>query len=55
MVGSGSGAILRYYVGICLEELRKTTKNLSHDSRFSGRDMNLGPIDYEAGVLTTRP
>jgi hypothetical protein len=26
--GSGSGRILKYYAGIRLEELKKTTKNL---------------------------
>jgi hypothetical protein len=37
---------LRYYPGICLEGLRKTTKNLSQDSR--------SPPEYEAGELTTQ-
>jgi hypothetical protein len=46
---------LRYYSGICLEGLRKTTKNLSQDSRSPGRDLDPGPPEYEAGVLTTRP
>jgi hypothetical protein len=32
-VGSGRGLILRYYLGIRLEELRKTTKALNQDSR----------------------
>jgi hypothetical protein len=45
----------RYYLGICLEGLRKTTKNLSQVSRSPGRDLNPGPPEYEAGVLTTRP
>jgi hypothetical protein len=31
--GSGGGLILRYYPGIHLEKPRKTTKNISHDSR----------------------
>jgi hypothetical protein len=39
---------------ICLEGLRKTTKNLSQDSRSPGRDLNPGPPEYKAGVLTTR-
>jgi hypothetical protein len=34
--------------------LRKTTKNLSQDRRSPGRDLNLGPPEYE-GVLTVRP
>jgi hypothetical protein len=25
------------------------------DSRYSGRDLNPGPPEYEAAVLTTRP
>jgi hypothetical protein len=45
---------LRYYPGICLEGLTKTTKNLSQHSRSPGRDLNPGPPEYEAGVLTTR-
>jgi hypothetical protein len=31
----------------------ENTKNLSQDSRSSGRDLNPGPPKYEAGVLTT--
>jgi hypothetical protein len=46
---------LGYYPGTCLQGLRKTTDNLSQDSRFPGRDLNLEPPEYEAGVLTTRP
>jgi hypothetical protein len=42
------------YPGICLEGLRKSTKKLSQDSRSLGRDLNLSPPEYEAGVLTTR-
>jgi hypothetical protein len=45
---------LRYYNGIFLEGLRKTTKNLSRDSRSPGRDLNPRPPEYESGVLTTR-
>jgi hypothetical protein len=52
--GRGSGLILRYYPGIRLEGLRKTTKNLSKDSRSPGRDLNLGPPEYEAGVSITQ-
>jgi hypothetical protein len=44
---------LRYYPGIFLEGLRKTTKNLRQDSQSQGRDLNMGPTEYEAGVLTT--
>jgi hypothetical protein len=38
-----------------LEELRKTTKYLSQDSRSLSWYLTLGPPDYEAGVLTTWP
>jgi hypothetical protein len=44
---------LRYYPGIYLEVLRKTTRNLSQHGRSPSRDMNPGPPEYEAGVLTT--
>jgi hypothetical protein len=47
--------ILRYYPGICLEGLWKTTKNVSRYSRSPGRDLNPGPSKYEVGVLLTRP
>jgi hypothetical protein len=50
MEGSGRGL-----VGICLEGLRKTTKNLSQDSRYTARDFNPGPPEYGAEMLTTRP
>jgi hypothetical protein len=43
------------YPSICLEGLRKTTKNLSQDSQSLGWDLNHGPPKYEAGVLTTQP
>jgi hypothetical protein len=51
--GSGRGPVLRYYPGICLEGLRKTTKNLSQNNQFPGRDFNPGPPEYEIRVLTT--
>jgi hypothetical protein len=41
-------ALSRYYPGIGLEELTKTTKYLSHDSQCSGRDSNTAPPDYES-------
>jgi hypothetical protein len=34
---------LRYYPGICLKGLSKTTKNLSRDSQSPGQDLKLGP------------
>jgi hypothetical protein len=43
--GSGRVLILRYYPGICLDELRKTTKNL----RVAG----LGPR-FEPGISLIR-
>jgi hypothetical protein len=55
MEGSGCGLILRYYPGIRLEVLRKTTKDLSQDSRYTGRELNPETPKYEPGVLTTRP
>jgi hypothetical protein len=52
--GSGCGLILRYYPGISLEVLRKTTKSLSHDSWSPGQDLNPRSPEYEAEVLITR-
>jgi hypothetical protein len=49
-----SWPILRYYPSICLEGLRKTTKNLNHDSRSAGQYFDPWPPEYEAGVLTTQ-
>jgi hypothetical protein len=43
----------KYYPGICLEGLRRTTKNLSHDSRYSGQDLNSRPPEYEVGEKLT--
>jgi hypothetical protein len=45
---------LRNYYGICLEE-EENHENLSQDSRCPGRDLNPGPLRYEAGVLTILP
>jgi hypothetical protein len=45
-------ANLRYYPGICLEGLRKTTKNVSQSP---GLDFNTRPTDDEAEVLTNQP
>jgi hypothetical protein len=44
----------RYYPGIYLDGLRKTTKDLSQDSRSPGRDFKPGPAEYEVGVLIIR-
>jgi hypothetical protein len=35
--------------------LRKISSNLSEDSRFTNRDLNLGFSDSKSGVITTRP
>jgi hypothetical protein len=54
--GGGHDLYLRYYPGICLEELRKIiNKNLSEVSQTLDHDMKSGPPEYEAGVLITRP
>jgi hypothetical protein len=42
---------LRYYTSICLEVLKK---NISQDNRSPGRDLNPGPPEYDAGMLTTK-
>jgi hypothetical protein len=47
--------MLRFYPGNRLEGLRKTKKIISQDNRSPGRDLNPGPPEYEAGMLTTRP
>jgi hypothetical protein len=52
--GSGRGLILSYYPGIRWR-MSKTTQNLTQDSWFSGLDFNLGPPEYEAGMLNIRP
>jgi hypothetical protein len=46
---------LRYYNDICLERLRKTTNKFSQDSKTLGQDLNLGPCECEAGVLSILP
>jgi hypothetical protein len=49
---SWSNLLLAYYLGICIERPRKTTKTLSQDSRSPGRDLNQGPPKYETRVRT---
>jgi hypothetical protein len=46
---------LKYYTDICLEGLRRTTKNLIQDSQSQGRDLNLRLLEYEAGMSISRP
>jgi hypothetical protein len=56
MEGSGRGLIFKYYPGIRLEQLRKkTTRNLSQESRSPGRDLNPLLSENDAGVLHIRP
>jgi hypothetical protein len=55
MDGSVRGLILRYYLGIRLEVLRKTMKSLNHGSHSPGRDFNVGPAEYQTDVLTNGP
>jgi hypothetical protein len=38
----------RYSLGICLWGLRKTTKPLSHDSRYPLRDSKLESLEYKS-------
>jgi hypothetical protein len=53
--GSDRDLIVMYYPGICLEGLKKITKDPSQYSRSPGRDLNPEHREYEAEVLTTRP
>jgi hypothetical protein len=52
--GSDRGLISRHYPGIRLGGLRKCTRNLCHYRRSQGWDLNPGPPEHKAGVLTTR-
>jgi len=45
---------VKYYTVICLERLRKTEQNFSHDSRFLGRDLNPRRLEYEVEMLTSQ-
>jgi hypothetical protein len=49
------GLIFRYYPGIRLEGLRKTTKPLSQDSRSLGQYLNPVPHEYEVLYICTSP
>jgi hypothetical protein len=53
LVGSGRGLILRHS-SIPLEGSRKPRKISVRIVGRWGRDLNLGPPEYEEGVLTTR-
>jgi hypothetical protein len=45
---------LRYYFDIRLDRLNKTTTSVRR-AGLRGRDLTPVPVEYEAGVLTTRP
>jgi hypothetical protein len=53
--GSSRGLILRYYPEIYLQGLKKTTKTLSQDSRYTGRGYRSLPPEYEVGMPTSGP
>jgi hypothetical protein len=55
LVGSGRGLILRYYLGIRLEELKKKLKPSIRIAGRQGRESNPGNPEYDVGVLTNRP
>jgi len=42
--------ILRHYLSMCLEGLRKTTKSLSQDIRLPGRDSNADFLIWSRSV-----
>jgi hypothetical protein len=46
-------AVMAYYLGMFLEELKKTTKILSQNNSSLRQDMNPGPLIYKAEVLPT--
>lgn len=47
----GDHDLMRHYPNICLEILRKTIFNLSHESTCLGWNLNLGSTEYEARGL----
>lgn len=53
MEGASDGLILRYDPSMCLEGLRRTTKNITQDSWSLDEDFNLELSKYEAGMVTT--
>jgi hypothetical protein len=42
---------LRYYPGICLEILKKTTIKINQHCWFTHQDLNTGPPKLEVGML----
>jgi hypothetical protein len=54
--GSGSDLFLKSFTGICLEGLRKTTKNLSQNSRFQAKIWTWPPgVRRSVHHLTSTP
>lgn len=41
------------YIGVCLQGLRKSPKDLSQYSLYVGQDLSFVSPEYEAGVLVT--
>jgi hypothetical protein len=52
-VSTRKDAVITALEVICLQELRNTAQN-SQYIRFSGRDLNPGPPEYQARVIRTR-
>jgi hypothetical protein len=46
---------LRYYPGICLEGLRKTTDNRSQNSWYPDQDTNQAPPECKSKALLLQP
>jgi hypothetical protein len=44
-----------YYLGICLEEIRKTTEILTQGSRCPGQDTNRAPCEYKSEAAPLEP
>jgi len=53
--GRGRGLILRYFAGIHLEGLKKTTKTSVRIAYHQAKIFNPGPPEYEEGVINNRP
>jgi hypothetical protein len=47
--------ILRYYSGICLEEMKRTVKHINGDSRCPDRDSNRPLPKYKSEALPLEP
>jgi hypothetical protein len=44
----------KYYLGICLEGLRKHTERINQDIRCPGRDSKRAPLEYMCRALPLR-